>query len=63
MMIDVSEAAQLGTVKGEDLRAEEALKEKQREKEERSSSASKSRRRPDSGNCANKKLRRSASRR
>ena len=35
MMIDVSEAAQLGTVKGEDLRAEEALKEKQREKEER----------------------------
>ena len=35
MMIDVSEAAQLGTVKGEDLLAEEAQKEKLRAQQER----------------------------
>jgi len=35
MMIDVSEAAQLGTVKGEDLQKEEREREKQREQQER----------------------------
>jgi|TARA_B110000971_G_scaffold138266_1_gene141381 hypothetical protein len=35
MMIDVSEAAQLGTVKGEDLRVEAAQKEKEEAQKER----------------------------
>ena len=45
MLIDVSEAAQLGTVKGEDLRAEQARREKEEAARERELSERASRKR------------------